>query len=69
MPKPKVNITDKPKFFPLTETLPWMDEYLDSGIEVGDFVKMMQNQKERNDRRRYEQEQSKLKKIIDNEKI
>jgi len=69
LPKPKVNITDKPKLFPLTETLPWMDEYLDSGMEVGDFVKMMQNQKERNDKRRYEQEQSKLKKIIDNEKI
>lgn len=69
MPKPKVNITDKSKFFPLTETLSWMDEYLDSGMEVGDFVKMMQNQKERNDKRRYEQEQSKLKKIIDNEKI
>lgn len=46
-----------------------MDEYLDSGMEVGDFVKMMQNQKERNDKRRYEQEQSKLKKIMDNEKI
>ena len=50
-------------------TIPWIDEYLDSGMEVGDFVKMMQGQKERKDKRRFDQEQSRLRKMIDNDKI
>ena len=68
MAKPKVEI-EKPKTFPVMAALPWLDEYLDSGMEVGDFVQMMQGQKERNDRRRLDQEQSRLRKMIDNDKI
>ena len=66
--KPKVEI-EKPKTFPIMATIPWIDEYLDSGMEVGDFVKMMQGQKERKDKRRFDQEQSRLRKMIDNDKI